>query len=76
MDLQQNVGGRDRLARAAVAVGLTVLAIRALRAGRRTTGLLAGLGALALGFNATTGFCGLNRTLGVDTTGDEGAQDD
>jgi len=23
---------------------------------------------LGLGFNATTGFCGLNATLGVDTT--------
>jgi hypothetical protein len=76
MDLQQNVGGRDRLARAAVAVGLTVLAVRAFLAGKRTTGLLAALGALGLGFNATTGVCGLNRTLGVDTTSDGGAGDD
>jgi hypothetical protein len=49
---------------------LTVVAIRALREGKRTTGLLAGVGALGFGFNATTCFCGLNETLGIDTTGE------
>ncbi|WP_049936345.1 YgaP-like transmembrane domain [Haloplanus natans] len=68
MDLEQNVGGRDRLARAALAALLTVVAIRSLRAGRRTLGLLAGVGALGFGFNATTCFCGLNGVLGIDTT--------
>jgi hypothetical protein len=47
---------------------LTVVAINTLRNGRRTTGLLVGVGALGFGFNATTGFCGLNETLGIDTT--------
>lgn len=66
--VEPNVGGRDRLVRAALAVFLTVVAYRALRRGKRTTGLLAGVGALGFGFNATTCICGLNRLLGVDTT--------
>ena len=71
MALEKNVGGRDRLARAVLAAVLTVVAVGALRDGRRTAGLLAGVGALGLGFNATTCFCGLNETLGIDTTSDE-----
>lgn len=66
--MDRNVGGRDRIARAALAVVLSVVAISALRGGNRSRGLLATLGALAFGFNATTGFCGLNETLGIDTT--------
>jgi threonine dehydrogenase-like Zn-dependent dehydrogenase len=68
MALERNVGGRDRLVRAALAVLLAVVAVRALRRGKRTTGLLAGIGALGLGFNAITCFCGLSRLLGIDTT--------
>ncbi|MEF8857219.1 MAG: DUF2892 domain-containing protein [Haloplanus sp.] len=68
MPPKSNVGGRDRLARATLAVLLTVVALRSLRGGNRTVGLLAGVGALGLGFNATTCFCGLNRLLGIDTT--------
>lgn len=70
MGLEKNVGGRDRLVRAVLAVTLTIVAVRALRQGRRKTGLLAGLGALSFGFNATTGVCGLNELLDLDTTGD------
>jgi hypothetical protein len=68
MPFERNVGGRDRLARAALAVILTVVAVLAIRRGERTAGLLAGVGALGLGFNATTCVCGLNRLLGIDTT--------
>lgn len=68
MSLEPNVGGRDRLARALLAVGLTVVALDAVRDGRRLTGLLAAAGALGAGFNATTCFCGVNAALGVDTT--------
>lgn len=64
----ENVGGRDRLVRTVLAVVLTVLTVRLLRSGNRKTGLLAGVGALGFGFNATTGFCGLNEALGIDTT--------
>jgi hypothetical protein len=63
-----NVGGRDRIVRALFAVVLTVVAVNTLRSGKNKTGLLAGVGALAFGFNAVTCFCGLNQALGVDTT--------
>lgn len=65
---EKNVGGRDRLARTLLGVVLTVVAVSTLKKGRRKTALLAGIGALAFGFNATTGFCGMNETLGIDTT--------
>ena len=68
---EKNVGGRDRLARAILAALLTVITISTLQSGKRKTGLLALVGALGFGFNATTCFCGLNRTLGIDTTSDE-----
>ena len=66
--VDKNVGGIDRTGRAVLAVVLAVVAIVTLRKGNRTTGLLAGIGALAFGFNATTCFCGLNAALGIDTT--------
>lgn len=65
MDSPKNVGGRDRIVRALLAVGLTVVALKATN---RKTSLLALVGALGFGFNATTCFCGLNRALGIDTT--------
>ena len=66
--VDKNVGGIDRTGRAVLAVVLAVVAIVTLRKGNRTTGLLAGIGALAFGFNAVTCFCGLNAALGIDTT--------
>lgn len=68
--VETNVGGNDRTVRALAAVVLTVLAISALRKQKRKTGLLVGLAALGAGFNAVTCFCGLNATLGIDTTAD------
>ena len=66
--MESNVGGRDRIARAVLAVVLTVVAMGALARGSRSRGLLLGVAALGLGFNAVTCFCGVNRTLGIDTT--------
>jgi hypothetical protein len=66
--VSKNVGGRDRLARALLATLLTVVAVSTLRKGKSKTGLLALVGALGFGFNATTCFCGMNKTLGIDTT--------
>ncbi|SEN45524.1 Protein of unknown function [Halorientalis persicus] len=66
--VETNVGGTDRKGRALLAVVLTVVAVATLRKGNRKTGLLAGIGALAFGFNATTCFCGLNAALGIDTS--------
>lgn len=55
MDLRETVGDREQLVRTLLAVGLSVVAISSLRKGRRLNGLLAGGGALALGYTATTG---------------------
>ncbi|WP_135304408.1 YgaP family membrane protein [Haloarcula amylovorans] len=76
MDVNENVGGRDRLARAALAVVLTVAAVRSLRNGKRLRGLLAGVGALVFGFNATSGYCGVNDVLDRDTTSGESEEDE
>ncbi|WP_459194497.1 YgaP family membrane protein [Halosimplex sp. J119] len=66
--MESNVGGRDRLARGIVAVLCTVLAVKALASGNRSRGLVLGIAAVGMGFNAVTCFCGLNRALGIDTT--------
>ncbi|MEF8829753.1 MAG: DUF2892 domain-containing protein [Haloarcula sp.] len=71
MDSDKNVGGRDRLIRAVLAVVLTIVSVRWLRSGKRKRGLFAGIGALTLGFNASTGYCGFNDTLDIDTTADD-----
>jgi hypothetical protein len=68
MEIESNVGGRDRFVRAILAVVLTAIAVKALRSGKRKIGLVALLGGLGFGVNATTCFCGLNKALGVDTT--------
>jgi hypothetical protein len=70
MDITENVGGRDRLVRAALAAVLTLLTVRLLRSGRRTLGAVTVLSALGFGFNAVTCFCGVNEALGIDTTGE------
>jgi len=68
MGPQRNVGGRDRIVRALLAVALTVVAVSRFRSGSRVVGLLALVGALGAGFTATTRVCGLNAALDVDTT--------
>ena len=54
MDLTQNLGDRNRLTRTLLAVGLAVFALWSLRKGKRLRGALAGLGAVALGYGAST----------------------
>jgi hypothetical protein len=76
MDSDRNVGGRDRLVRAVLAVVLSIVAVRWLKGGKKVRGLLAGIGAVGFGFNATTGYCGVNDTLDIDTTTDEGTDFD
>lgn len=68
---EPNVGGRDRIARAALAVGFAVVAVQALRTGRRARSLVAGVLAVGFALSVVTCFCTVNRVLGVDTT-DEG----
>ena len=53
MELSKNVGDRQRLARTAFAVVLTVAAVRSLQRGKRLRGVLAGVGALALGLDVS-----------------------
>jgi hypothetical protein len=69
--MERNVGGRDRIVRTVLAVVLATVAVQALRSGKRTRGALAGLVAVGFAINAVTCFCGLNKTLGIDTTTDE-----
>lgn len=71
MGIDRNVGGYDRIARAALAIALAIAALSALRKGRRSVGVLAAAGAVGFGINAVTCFCGLNRALGIDTTSEE-----
>ncbi len=68
MVFESNVGGRDRLARAILAVVFGVLALKTLRSGKRVRGLLAGVVAVGFALNVVTCFCSLNRVLGIDTT--------
>jgi hypothetical protein len=65
---ETNVGGRDRLARALLAVLLTTVAVGTIGSGTHNIGLLALAGALGLGVNRVTGFCGLHEAFGVDTS--------
>jgi hypothetical protein len=59
---------RGRRVRAPPTVAIASIAVRSLRSWKRKAVLLATVGALGLGFNVTTYFCGLNKTLGIDTT--------
>lgn len=68
MQVNKNVGGTDRLLRAVLTVVLSLVAISALRKRKYLTLLLTGAGAIGLGFNVTTCFCGLNEALGIDTS--------
>lgn len=65
---ERNVGGTDRLLRAALAVVFTALAVGAFRKREYSRLLLTTAGAVGFGINAVTCFCGLNEALGIDTT--------
>lgn len=67
MEFERNVGGRDRIARAILGVGLLVVAHRAFLLSRRTTAIAAILASSGLLFNAVSGRCGLNKLLGINT---------
>ncbi|WP_256298121.1 DUF2892 domain-containing protein [Haloarchaeobius salinus] len=55
MELTENLDDRDGLARKLFAAGLAVFALWSLRKGKRPRGVLAGIGAVALGYSASTG---------------------
>jgi len=54
MDLQETLGDRNRLTTTVVTAALALIAIRSLRKGKRLRGLVAGLGAVAIGFTTVT----------------------
>ena len=54
MELPAALRGRGRLVRTALAAALGVLTLRSLRKGKRLRGVLAGLGAVALGYTASS----------------------
>jgi hypothetical protein len=68
--MDRNVGGVDRVLRGVLGVWLVVVALAALRVGRRTTAAVAGIAGLGLLQNAAVGFCGGNWLFGIDTTGE------
>lgn len=76
MGLQHNPASRFRPRRILIAVGLAVLAALAFRSGRRTTGLVAGLGALGVGVTARSSDRRVSDAPSdVSTVGHEGPSD-
>ncbi|NEU57988.1 DUF2892 domain-containing protein [Halorussus sp. MSC15.2] len=71
MEQSKSVSERSRLVRTILAAGLAVAAIRSLQRGKRLSGALAGVGALALGYGATAESGELSETLGIGETGEE-----
>jgi hypothetical protein len=72
---EQNVGGIDRYARAVLAAVFLGIGVVALVFSRPVLGLGAFLASAGLGFNAVSGFCGINAMLGVDTCAWDGAKE-
>lgn len=55
MELTQDLADRDWPTRILLAVGLGIFALWSFRRGKRLRGVLTGLGAIALGYSASTG---------------------
>jgi len=68
MQIQRNVGGRDRTLRGVLAGVFLSIAIGTALADRQAVAVVAGLSAAGLLFNYVFCFCGLNAALGLDTT--------
>lgn len=71
MDLNETVDGRDRPVRILLTVALLAFAVRSLRRGKRVTGALAGLGAVAVGYSLTTDTRELAEVIEVETGGED-----
>lgn len=68
MGSKEILGGRDRIVRTLLASALAVAAVGLFRRGRRVTGALAGLGAVAVVSQATPGSSELQEALGGGAT--------
>lgn len=73
--LPRNVGGIDRVARAATAVVFLAVGVLAVVVNQPTLAFGAVIVSAALGFNAVTGFCWMNALFGIDTCSWDGAED-
>lgn len=71
MDLRKTIGKRSRLVRTVLAAVLTVVAASSLRKGKRLTGALAGVGALAVGYGAATESGELAGAVDIEMGGEE-----
>jgi hypothetical protein len=63
----RNVGGYDRLARAALGVLLFAIAVVAAVSEQQLLAVFSMIASAGLLFNALTQFCGINAVLGLDT---------
>jgi len=74
MDSTQSEDGNGRIARLVLAAGLGAAALWSLRTGKRLRGALAGAGAVALGYSATSDADGVTEPLAeefeIDATGE------
>ncbi|WP_436931570.1 YgaP family membrane protein [Halosimplex halobium] len=76
MDSTQSDDGNGRIARALLAAGLGAAALWSLRKGKRLRGALAGLGAVALGYSATSDADGVTDPLAEEFEIGEGGESD
>jgi hypothetical protein len=63
----RNVGGYDRLARAALGLLLLGIAVWAALSGQQLLAVFGMIASAGMLFNAATQFCGINAVLGLDT---------
>ncbi len=71
MELSKEIEDRDRLARTLLTVVLGAVALRSFRKGKRLTGTLAGVGAVAVGYTATSESEGLEAEIGIETDSED-----
>lgn len=72
MELSDTVSSRSRLVSALASVVLVVVALRSLQRGKRLSGVVAGVSAVALGYNAAGRPRNPKVPLGDDRTSEEG----
>lgn len=71
LNIQQNVGGFDRIIRGVLGIWLVVVAVAALLDNRRVTAITTAIAGAGLLQNAVSGFCGCNALFRIDTTATE-----
>lgn len=70
MQLDRNMGDRDRIIRGVAGIWLLAMAVSAALDDRRVAATTVGIAGMGLLGNALSGRCGGNLLLGIDTTGD------